>query len=175
MGLDTIASLTVNITGISSSSWIQKYSMFGDIDNIILGTNINTATSIQISSGDGTKRIITQLSGNNYFATHFENDIEISAPIIYFTGSTPISGTTITGNNFKPQIEMIATGGIHSFIYTFNGINYSYYDSGLVLMMNFDKRSSLNETDALIKDFSRYGNNGSGYGGVTRTNNGRWD
>ena len=64
---------------------------------------------------------------------------------------------------------------MNNFIYTFSGINYSYYDSGLVLMMNFDKVSALNETDGMIKDFSYYGNNGSGYGGVTWTGNGRWN
>lgn len=70
---------------------------------------------------------------------------------------------------------MLTTGGMDTFSYTFNSITYPYYDSGLLLMMNFDKRAALNETDGMIKDFSRYGNNGSGYGGVTRTNNGRRD
>ena len=42
-------------------------------------------------------------------------------------------------------------------------------------MMNFDKVSALSETDGMIRDFSHYGNNGSGYGGVTWTGNGRWN
>ena len=42
-------------------------------------------------------------------------------------------------------------------------------------MMNFDKVTSLGETDTIIKDFSQYGNHGSGYGGVTWTGNGKWN
>ncbi len=173
IGLDTINNMTVTVTGTSPSTSIQTYSIFWDIDSYIVGTPKNTSTNITFTQSIGIKRIITQLSGNNYFATHFENDIEVFAPIIYFTWSTPANGSTGYFNNFKPQIEMITTGGMHSFIYTFNGIDYSYYDSGLVLMMNFDKRSSLNETDGMMKDFSRYENNGSGYYGVSRTGNGR--
>jgi len=41
-------------------------------------------------------------------------------------------------------------------------------------MMNFDKVSALSETDGNIKDMSLSGNIGSGYGGITRTGNGRW-
>ena len=42
-------------------------------------------------------------------------------------------------------------------------------------MMNFDNVAVLGETTGgVIKDFSQYGNNGSGYGGVTWTGNGKW-
>lgn len=40
-------------------------------------------------------------------------------------------------------------------------------------MMNFDKVAALDETDGMIKDFSHYGNNGSGYNGISWTGNGR--
>jgi hypothetical protein len=56
-----------------------------------------------------------------------------------------------------------------TFNYTFDNTIYPYYDSGLILMMNLNKISALSETDGVIKDFSRYGNNGSGYGGIIWT------
>jgi hypothetical protein len=41
-------------------------------------------------------------------------------------------------------------------------------------MMNFDNMLSLGETTGeIIKDFSRYGNNGTGYGGISWTGNGK--
>jgi hypothetical protein len=68
---------------------------------------------------------------------------------IIFTGNTPLSGSTITGNNFAPQLEISAcsaTTDLETFAYTFDGINYPYYESDLVLMMNFDNIGALGET-----------------------------
>jgi len=43
-----------------------------------------------------------------------------------------------------------------------DGNNFPIYDSGLVLMLNFDNISSLGEvTGSVVKDFSHYGNHGS--------------
>ena len=100
----------------------------------------------------------------------------IDAYSMIFTGNTPANASTITGNNFAPQLEITscsANTDLETFTYTFSGITYPYYDSGVLLMMNFDKVASLNETDGMIKDFSQYDNYGSGYNGITRTGNGR--
>ena len=64
-------------------------------------------------------------------------------PNIYFTGTTPISGETIIRNNFAPQIEIINAQYMNTFSYTLNNVTYPYFDSGLVLMMNFDNVAAL--------------------------------
>jgi len=46
-------------------------------------------------------------------------------------------------------------------IYNWNGTNYSLFDDGLVLMMNFDNVSALGENDSLVVDVSGNGNNGT--------------
>jgi len=174
LGVNTATGLSFIVTGVSNNTSIASYSIFGNITPYRIGQTINTNTWITLSTWNGTKRIITQMFGTNYFATHFQKEIEVSTPIIYFTWSTPLSWTTLTGNNFKPQIEVICTGGINTFNYIFNSITYPYYDSGLVLMMNFDNISSLGETTGgIIKDHSQYANNGNITGQVVWTGNGR--
>lgn len=111
----------------------------------------------------------------NHTGTAIGYIIDAIEPIIIFTGATPAVGLTITGNNFKPQFQITDTLTMDTFIYTLNGVTYPYYDSGLVLMMNFDNVALLNESTASIKDVSQYGNNGSGFSGVTRTTDGKWN
>ena len=52
-------------------------------------------------------------------------------------------------------------------MYDWNGTNYTYYNDSLVLMFNFDNRSSLGENDTHVVDLSGYGNNGTVYGNAT--------
>ena len=40
-------------------------------------------------------------------------------------------------------------------------------------MYNFDNVAGLGETTGIVKDLSQYGNNGSGYGSLVWTSNGR--
>jgi hypothetical protein len=55
------------------------------------------------------------------------------------------------------------------------GTNYSIYDNSLVLMLNLDNVSGLNESDSQATDVSGYGNNASVNGGAVWTSNGRYN
>lgn len=164
------------ITGISSNGLITKFSVFWDIVSYKIGQTINTSTGFIPITWLSANRIVTQLyDPSNYFATHFQKDLTIAGCILQFTWSTPADGATITGDNFRTDIEISSCSNLDAFMYKFDGVDYPYYDSGLVLMMNFDKIGALWETDGNIADRSQYGNNGSGYGWVTWTWNGkRW-
>lgn len=89
-----------------------------------------------------------------------------------FTGTTPTDNLWINNNSFSPQIDIIEPA-LSQFTRNRNRSGYSLYDSGLVVMYNFDKLSTLSETDGLIKDASQYANNASGYSGVIWTGNGK--
>jgi len=66
----------------------------------------------------------------NYFATHFQKNVSLTSCILQRTGTTPTAGATLTGNNFKPQLDISeCTIGIDTFNYTLSGITYPYYDS----------------------------------------------
>ncbi|MFZ2911957.1 MAG: LamG domain-containing protein, partial [Candidatus Absconditicoccaceae bacterium] len=100
---------------------------------------------------------------------------DVTAPTIIFTGTTPSHNTTGTVNNFKSQLQITENGiGLNQFRYTWNGQTYGVYDSGLVLMYNFDNVSALGENSTTVKDASQYANNGTVYNGATWTGNGKY-
>jgi hypothetical protein len=77
---------------------------------------------------------------------------------------------------FITQID-ITELNLGQFIRNRNGTAYPIYngyDSGLVLMYNFNNIAALGESGTFIKDMSQYGNNGTGNGAIW-TGNGKRD
>jgi hypothetical protein len=96
-------------------------------------------------------------------------------PSIVFTWSTPAHNSTWTSNTFTPQIQIDENGvWMSQFIYSFNGQSYSVYDSGLILMYNFDNIGTLWENWTIVKDVSQYSNTGTS-NWATHTWNGRYN
>jgi hypothetical protein len=98
--------------------------------------------------------------------------IDTTLPTLAFTGANPAANASQSGNIFTGQME-ITELNLGQFIRSRNGTDYSVYDSGLVLMYNFDNITSLNESGTRVKDLSPYGNNGTPTSGATRTSNGK--
>jgi len=85
---------------------------------------------------------------------------------VNFTGQTPESSTTVlfgTSQEFNLTID----ANISQFLWNWNNTNYSMYDNDLVLMMNFDDYTYLNDT-------SQSGNNGTVYGNAAYTASGKY-
>ena len=174
----TINQWPFTVTWLANLSYINKYSLFGNITSYKIGQAINTSTGISLTAGIESKRVVTQIYSGLDFATHFQTNSILGTPCtIEFTGTTPAAWWwTLTGNNFKPQIQISwCTIGIDTFNYTMNGTTYPYYDSWLLLMYNFDNIASLWETTGIAKDFSFYWNHWSWYGWITWNSNGRWN
>jgi hypothetical protein len=87
----------------------------------------------------------------------------VNSPI-NFVPPTPANATS-TLNTSIPINVSISKQNFSSLIYNWNGTNYSFYDSSLVLMMNFENYSSLGENSTRVVDVSRYSNNGTAIGG----------
>lgn len=87
-----------------------------------------------------------------------------------YIGNTPINWSFIDVDNLTTEVS-IYNHNLKEFKYNFNGTDYSIYDSGLILMMNFDNISTLGESNSLIKDLSTYVNDGTIYGWPTWTTN----
>lgn len=100
-------------------------------------------------------------------------NIDTSAPGLIFTGATPANNAWISGNIFTPQRE-ISELNLGQFTRNRNGSGYAVYDSGLVLMYNFDNVVALGESGTVVKDMSQYGNNGT-LTGITWTGSGKWN
>jgi hypothetical protein len=98
-------------------------------------------------------------SVNNSSTTWRNLTIDSTAPMIVFTWSNPWQNTTWTTNNFTWQLQITELWTwLSQFVYTFNGTPYSVYDSGLLLMMNFDNVSALWENSTTAKAISQYNN-----------------
>ena len=85
-------------------------------------------------------------------------------PQIYYTYPTPDDGATI----IDPDVEIgaiITEPVLSDMKFTFQGTDYSFYDSSLVLMFNFDNVDGLGEDyqfqpELGVRDISLYGNDG---------------
>jgi len=73
-----------------------------------------------------------------------------------------------TTNSIEINIS-ISEQNLDSLIYNWNSTNYTMYDPSLVLMLNFDNRSSLGENSTYVVDSSKYGNNGTSLLGASLT------
>ncbi|MHA1989110.1 MAG: hypothetical protein ACW98D_21010, partial [Promethearchaeota archaeon] len=62
---------------------------------------------------------------------------------------------------------------MEEFIFNWDATNYTIYNNSLVLMMNFDNRSSLGENNTHVLDISREQNNGTVLG-ATFTTSGKY-
>jgi len=97
--------------------------------------------------------------------------VDTTLPILAFTGATLANKTVTSGTFLTGQID-ITELNLGQFIRNRNTGDYSLYDSGLVLMYNFD---DIPAAGNIIKDISQYANNGTAYNGATLTGNGKWN
>ena len=93
------------------------------------------------------------ITGNTIVMDHGV-ETDITAPQIKFAYPTPDNGTITSNTNAEINISM-EERNLDSFIWNWNGINYTFYDDSLILMMNFDDN---------VEDHSKYKNDGVIYG-----------
>lgn len=90
-----------------------------------------------------------------------------SLPIVNFNYSTLPNGSEIINNSIIINTT-ISEINLSNIIYEWNNINYTFYDDSLVLLMNFDNMSVLDEDSTHISDFSKYQHaNGTANGTIT--------
>jgi hypothetical protein len=66
---------------LANQTYINTYSLFGDIASYKIGQTINTSTGISVTAGVGAKRIVTQIYSGGDFATHFQTDTSLMGTI----------------------------------------------------------------------------------------------
>ena len=81
-------------------------------------------------------------------------------PLIDFVDPTPSDGTDTTNTSIEINVS-ITESDLGEMKFNWKGVNYSFYKDSLVLMMNFDNVSALDENDTHVVDLSKYGNNGT--------------
>jgi len=91
--------------------------------------------------------------------------------IIHF--DNPVDNT-ITSNKSIELNFNITESDLKTVKFNWNNTNYTIFDNSLVLMYNFDNRSSLGESDSLVKDLSGNGNDGT-VTSASWTSSGKYD
>ena len=100
------------------------------------------------------------------------NDISRPIPQITFVDPTPAHNSTVIQNRFTTKMNIANIDGIQSFEYKYNNTPYDLMN-WLVLMYNFDKVSSLSESNTLVKDLSYNWKDGT-VNWATFTSAGKW-
>ena len=86
-------------------------------------------------------------------------------PLLSFVFPTK-SNNDLTGDRFYKFNVSIYNPFLKNFKLNWNGTNFTLYNESLILMMNFDNVALLGESFSIIKDLSKYGNNGSVSGAI---------
>jgi hypothetical protein len=135
----------------------------------------SSSISHTLTAWDGTKTVYMAFRDSLSNTTSDITDtitLDSIPPVIVFTWATPEHNIWTTNTTFTAQFAIIESN-IWDFDWSRNGMNYNLYDSGLVLMYNFDNISSLGENASTVKDVSQYANDGT-INWATWTWNGRW-
>jgi len=97
-----------------------------------------------------------------------------AVPNIEFISPTPNEGIEIINTSTGINAS-IRESNLSEFKFNWNGINHTFYDDSLILMMNFDNISALGENNTRVFDASGRGNNGTLKGSATWTTLGRYN
>lgn len=84
--------------------------------------------------------------------------VSLVSSLISFQGQTPTDGDTQNERFFEANVSVV-DDAMQSFIWNWNGTNYTLFNGSTVLYYNFDNLSSLGENDSYIFDVSGNGNN----------------
>ncbi|MEM4245501.1 MAG: LamG domain-containing protein, partial [Candidatus Nanoarchaeia archaeon] len=137
--------------------------------------------TLNLNNGEYNWSINCTDNSNNIGASETRNitiDIippEVIIPFeIAFVEPTPPDLTQTTNTSIEVNISITWMENLTTFIWDWNGTNYSIYDGDLALMLNFENNSALGENDTYVVDISRYGNNGTVENGTTWTSDGKF-
>ena len=165
----TVTELNVDYTNVSISQ-----------DGLVIDSATNSSNGTLIVpltvSADGYYNIsATAYDRAGHNASASVSDIEVDT-VPSQAGFVPptFDHDTVIVSDYAPVNITINESRLTQFQFNWNGTNYSVYDDGLVLAMNFNNNSAIGESDTTAVDISRYGNNGTLMNGATWTSEGRF-
>ncbi len=81
-------------------------------------------------------------------------------PKIEFVNPTPANSSNQSGRFIEVNISAVVRD-LTNLSFRWDGINYTFFDSSLILMYNLDRLSILGENETFVRDMSLFGNNGT--------------
>ncbi|MBD3248894.1 hypothetical protein GF336_02500, partial [Candidatus Woesearchaeota archaeon] len=94
----------------------------------------------------------------------FSHPINISTLLVEFIEPTPDNGSNINTSYIDINISISNAENADQITFNWNGTNYTYYDEGGLLAMNFDNESGIGENSTYAVDIAFYKNNATIYG-----------
>ncbi|MBI5047009.1 LamG domain-containing protein, partial [Candidatus Micrarchaeota archaeon] len=85
--------------------------------------------------------------------------VDTTNPTIYFVSPTSSNNTNTSNTNVTSNLS-ISESNLGNFTWNWNGTNYTFYDSSLLLLLNLDNLSSLGENSSTVSDLNQYANIG---------------
>ncbi len=104
---------------------------------------------------------------------------DMAPPGINFTHPTPPNNKITTNTSAEIKINITNASDLGEVIWNWNNMNYTFYNDSLLLMFNFDNISALGENydnteGYIVKDLSRYNNDGIAWADGTSTAGPLW-
>ncbi|MBT7929215.1 LamG domain-containing protein, partial [Candidatus Peregrinibacteria bacterium] len=96
------------------------------------------------------------------------------APTFTYNDPTPANELAQQKINVEINVSIVELN-LDEVKWNWNETNYTMYNDSLILMMNFDNVSSLDENDTHVIDHSNHRNNGTGLNGALFTTLGKYD
>jgi hypothetical protein len=119
---------------------------------------------------------VRSFDGYQYSDYLRSNNVTISPPPPEFTfvNPTPANASRHVNRSVPVNISIYELGTLANLIYNWNGTNTTMYNDSLILMYNFENKSSLGENGTYVVDMSRYKNNATVYGNAVYTSSGKY-
>ena len=166
---------------ISSTEAYQEYvSNLNKFNSTQWYLYVNQSQNATLGLPDGAytyRAFTTDLAGNaNQTEQRIINiqSLDTLAPQIDFISPTPANWFNTTNASLEINVSIIEQN-LNSLVYSWNYTNYTLYNTSLILMYNFDNRSSLGENATYVVDVSRYSNNATLINGSTWNSSGKYN
>jgi len=169
---------------ISNISWTETSTGAAKANYSVYGLNISSdyqvwnGTNIDFNLTTDLSGVLPDFTINLTTAIKTIKLIEIPAVIptlnISLVSPTFGNGTTTNNSHVLINTSINSINSLDNVIFNWNGTNYNFYDSSLMLSMSFNNNSAIGETVTNVVDSSKYGNNGTIVNGATWTANGKY-
>ncbi len=150
--------LRFNVT-LSENGSLVQYSLDSGVTNVTMSStdnrNYNVSSTLTAERSYVFRVYASDTGGNRNDSTNVTFYLE-DIPQSSFVNPTPADGATINDDNVTLNVSVTNASDLSSFIWNWNGTNYTIYNDSLVLMLNFDNVSAIGDNETHVKDVSRY-------------------
>jgi len=159
----------VHLSGVGIDCNVDAYDRSNQSSPVSVDFNLGSYSCVFLKTGYDSNTGVIVADVNKSIDVYLAH-----LPLLNFVAPTLDSNVSVTNSFVDVNVSITKAVDLNEFKWGWNDVNYSFYDSNLVLMMNFDKVSALGENSTLVKDLSKYGNDGTVNGSAVWSSSGRY-